>query len=129
MNRSHGTQKSAQGISTSIIESRPDLSVILLCIDIRRNCLPMDQEAATWFISRKVPTFLVLTKIDELSKNQRPAQIRQWKDWTEAQNSPLVCGLYPVSARTGEGVSELEKSLKVFLGYSGSATGESDLPG
>lgn len=115
MNRSQHTQKTSQDISTSIIESRKDLSVILLCIDIRRDCLPMDQEAARWFLSRNLPLMMVLTKIDELSKNQRSGQIERWKQWIRAEGSPDVRGLYPVSSRTGEGISGLAEPLRDLL--------------
>jgi GTP-binding protein len=115
MNRSQNTKKTSQDVSTSIIESRSDLGLILLCIDIRRDCLPMDQEAARWFLSRNIPLMMVLTKIDELSKNQRSQQILQWKEWIGSEGENGVLGLYPVSARTGEGIPELAGPLREHL--------------
>lgn len=115
MNRSQNTQKTSQDVSTSLIESRSDLELILLCIDIRRDCLPMDQEAARWFLSRNIPLMLVLTKIDELSKNKRSLQIQQWKEWIGSEGGNGVLGLYPVSARTGEGIPELAGPLRECL--------------
>jgi GTP-binding protein len=115
MNRSQNARMASQDVATSIIESRVDLSLILLCIDIRRDCLPMDQEAARWFLSRKIPLMMVLTKIDELSKNLRTGQIRLWQDWIGALGSSGILGLYPLSARTGEGVPDLSGSLGNYL--------------
>ncbi len=128
MNRSQGTKKTSQDISTILVEARQDISAILLCVDIRREVLPADQEAARWFLSRGLPVALVLTKLDTLSGNGRTAQIRNWKRWIEEENADGILGLYPVSARSGEGVPEVaalvRRILAGFPGPEGGATGE-----
>lgn len=128
MNRSQGMKKTSQDISTILVEARQDISAILLCVDIRREVLPADQEAARWFLSRGLPVALVLTKLDTLSGNGRTAQIRNWNRWIEEENADGILGLYPVSARSGEGVPEVaalvRRILAGFPGPEGGATGE-----
>jgi len=128
MNRSQGMKKTSQDISTILVEARQDISAILLCVDIRREVLPADQEAARWFLSRGLPVALVLTKLDTLSGNGRTAQIRNWNRWIEEENAGGILGLYPVSARSGEGVPEVAalvgRILAGFPGPEGGATGE-----
>ncbi len=104
MNRSQGTRQTSQDVSTALVESREDLSAILLCIDIRRDLLPADQEAARWFLSRNLPVALVLTKLDTLSGNGRTGPIRSWRRWIEEEDADGILGLFPVSARSGEGI-------------------------
>ncbi|MCL4485881.1 MAG: ribosome biogenesis GTP-binding protein YihA/YsxC [Nitrospirae bacterium] len=128
MNRSQGIKKSSQDISTTLVESRPDISAILLCVDIRREVLPADQEAARWFFSRGLPVAVVLTKLDTLSGNGRTAQIRNWKRWIEEEEAEGLLGLYPVSARSGEGIPEVAalvgRILSGFPGGGRESTGE-----
>lgn len=124
MNRNQETRRISQDVSTSIIEARTDIAVILLCIDIRRNVLPVDQEAARWFLARNIPVMMVLTKADELSKNQRAGQILQWREWIRGEGDSLILGLFPVSSRTGDGISDLACPLRRILYGEETASGE-----
>ena len=119
MNRSQGTRQISQDVSTALVESREDLMAILLCVDIRRDLLPADQEAARWFLSRGLPVALVLTKLDTLSGNGRTAPIRGWKRRIEEENADGILGLFPVSARTGEGIPAVAELVEGFLSGSG----------
>ncbi len=121
MNRSHGTRHTSRDVSTALVESRPDLAAVLLCIDIRRDLLPADQDAAHWFRSKGFPVALVLTKTDTLSGNSRIAHILRWRTWKDNENDKGLLGVFPVSARTGEGIPELADLIAKILkeGYGG----------
>lgn len=80
------------------VRNRP--SQTLLLIDARHPGLASDHSAWQWFQDLSVPITLVATKIDKLTRAERP---RAYAVMQAAWKSPVV----PVSAATGEGMKEL----------------------
>lgn len=90
------------------LKERPNLRLVILIMDIRRDPAGHDMELLQWFNHYLIPTLPVLTKIDKLSKSkvqQRARQIEQMlMEGVNLQTAPK-----PVlfSARTGEGKEAL----------------------
>ena len=75
-------------------------SQTLLLVDARHPGLASDRSAWQWFQDLSVPITVVATKIDKLTRAERP---RAYAVMQAAWQSPIV----PVSAVTGEGMKEL----------------------
>jgi len=58
------------------LEKRPQLKAVVMLFDIRRVPREEDLELLDWLEEFEVPTIPVITKIDKVSRNQRPAQIK-----------------------------------------------------
>ena len=72
----------------------------LLLVDARHVGLASDRSARTWLDELRIPTTVVATKIDKLTRAERP---RAYAAVKAALEAPVV----PVSAVTGEGLKEL----------------------
>jgi GTP-binding protein len=75
-------------------------SQTLLLVDVRHPGLPSDRSAWQWFQDVSVPITVVATKIDKLTRAERP---RVLAGMQAAWQSPIVA----VSAVTGEGMKAL----------------------
>ncbi|MCH9611230.1 MAG: putative GTP-binding protein EngB [Chlamydiales bacterium] len=56
-------------------KSPPQLALLLL--DCRRKPSELDMQMGEWLMAQEVPTILVLTKVDKLSKNERMTNTRE----------------------------------------------------
>ena len=72
----------------------------LLLVDARHPGLAPDRSARQWLEALSLPTTVVATKIDKLTRAERPRAYRQLE---AALHAPVV----PTSAITGEGLKEL----------------------
>ena len=84
------------------LQDRP--AGVLLLVDARHPGLGSDRSARQWLEERSLPTTVVATKIDKLTRAERP---RVCRDLQAALHAPVV----PVSAVTGEGLKELWKQI------------------
>jgi GTP-binding protein len=75
-------------------------SQTLLLVDARHPGLPSDRSAWEWFQNLSVPITVIATKIDKLTRAERP---RAFAGMQAAWQSPVVA----VSAVTGEGMKAL----------------------
>ncbi len=74
--------------------------LVLLLLDARHPGLSADGLARQWLEELSLPTTIVATKIDKLTRAERPRVCRELE---AALHAPVV----PVSAVTGEGLKEL----------------------
>lgn len=86
--------------NTQSRDARTGPSQTLLLVDARHPALAPDRSAGQWFQDLSVPITVVATKIDKLTRAERP---RAYAVMQAAWQSPIV----PVSAVTGEGMKEL----------------------
>jgi GTP-binding protein len=77
---------------------------VLLLVDARHPGLGSDASARRWLEEQSLPTTIVATKIDKLTRAERP---RVCRNLQAALYAPVV----PVSAVTGEGLKELWKQI------------------
>ena len=87
------------------VETLREVDVVMLVHDASSRAGHGDEYVSKLLKNVEVPVVLVLNKIDRINKNQLLPiieQMRQWFDFTE---------IVPISAVTGDGVEELERTL------------------
>ena len=92
------------------IDSRDNLKLAFLLIDIRRTPDRFELELLSHLAKRRVPAAITLTKCDKLSRNQREQRIR------------LICGelgitreaLFLTSAKSGDGRKEMLRLIEEY---------------
>ena len=104
-------QAAWQDLITSYLESRESLKCVVVIVDLRHALKISDLQLVDWLRIRNVPFFLVYTKADKLSANQR------------SRNGAILdagFGISPderllFSAKTGMGRDGLVQALDRFL--------------
>ncbi|MBK8480130.1 MAG: ribosome biogenesis GTP-binding protein YsxC [Proteobacteria bacterium] len=94
------------GLISTYIEERPQLSLVLLLIDIRRAPAQEEHDLLEWCALRQRRTLTVLTKADKLSKAQRFAAATQAQRALSLPRPPLAC-----SVTLRESIAELRRVL------------------
>jgi GTP-binding protein len=86
------------------LKERPNLRLVILIMDIRRDPAAQDLDLLQWFNHCRIPVLLVLTKIDKLSKSQVRLRAHQIEEML-MKGADLKTATGPVlfSAKTGEG--------------------------
>ena len=93
------------------VEQRPTLRGVLWLLDIRRDPSADDLAMGTLLAQRKMPTLVVLTKGDHVTRGRRAARVA-------AIAATLRMGpeaLLVTSARSREGAEELRDAVLAFL--------------
>ena len=93
----------------SYLNSRENLKVILFLFDIRREAGEEELQMLAWILHHKVPSILVLTKVDKVSKSVRSAQTMRIT--SRIKGLPYV----HYSATKNEGRKELIAQLREKL--------------
>lgn len=85
------------------IANRPNLKAVVLLMDLRRTPRQEEFDLMDWLHRYKVPTILVLTKADKLSKTK---QKKQWRNAAETLGVEMDA-LLLFSAKSGMGKDAL----------------------
>ncbi len=93
------------------VEDRPRLEAVLWLLDIRRDPSPDDAAMATLLAKRAVPTLVVLTKGDQVTRTRRAARVAAIAAALKFEDSQLLV----TSARTREGAEELRDAVLSIL--------------
>jgi GTP-binding protein len=102
-----GRQGVRGGRGESVLPDIPGLHVLLL-IDSRHPGLESDLHAWRWLASVAVPSSVVATKLDKLSRAERARHLTELE---RVHESPVL----GVSAQTGEGLKELWEQIATRL--------------
>ncbi len=81
------------------IETRSNLKLALLLIDIRRTPDDYEEEILSILARREIPSAITLTKCDKLSRNQRNQRIRQISETLGIPGDSF----FTTSAKSGDG--------------------------
>lgn len=74
-----GTKKKwAAALESYLNHSKPSLALFLL--DIRRDPSELDMQMGRWLEAQEIPTVLILTKVDKVSKSERVANTKKILD-------------------------------------------------
>ncbi|MDX9941225.1 MAG: ribosome biogenesis GTP-binding protein YihA/YsxC [Bacteroidales bacterium] len=92
---------------------RPNLVCSFLLIDIRHEALKNDLEFMAWMGGRRIPFYLIFTKADKLTHNQRQSAIAAYMKVLGEQWEPLPPFLV-TSSDTGMGREELLALIETF---------------
>jgi GTP-binding protein len=76
-------------IEAYLIE-RLELKFLIFLVDVRHPPNKLDQQMYTWILERGLPTIMVLTKCDKLTKNQLNAQTKKIQNTFDEQSLRLV---------------------------------------
>ena len=88
------------------LQGRPNLRGLVVTIDIRRGVTELDRTMLGWAEALGLPTLLLLTKSDKVSRNEAAKQRRQ-----VMAEVPAAAAVIVFSAETGEGVREARACL------------------
>jgi GTP-binding protein len=91
-------------------EERRSLVGLMITVDIRRGLMELDQTMLAWAGRLEIPTLLLLTKADKLSRSAALAQQRLVDAGCAAG---IECVLF--SALTLQGTEEARRQLEVWL--------------
>jgi len=87
------------------VESMHEVDAVMLVHDASSRAGHGDEYVSKLLKGVKVPVVLVLNKIDRINKSQLLPIIEQMRRWYEFTD------IVPISAETGDGVEDLEKTL------------------
>ena len=104
------------------LSTREQLAGVVWLLDIRRELSPDDQTMANLLAARGVPVLVAVTKADKVSRNRRPARVRQILAATAVAEDQCVV----TSAQTREGTAELQESVLALIDPGGSTAGHSE---
>ncbi len=107
-----------QLIESYLTQSRFLIGMILI-IDSRHGITDLDQEMIGWLKELGLPTLLIATKIDKLSRSQASIAIRT----LEAEATQLgIAAVIAFSAKTGQGKDQIWQAMLELLRASISAS-------
>jgi len=86
------------------LTEREQLKLVVQLIDSRHPPTPKDLEMISLLDEAEVPTLIVATKIDKLTRSERDKNLREIRKVLELESEALVI---PFSAVTGEGVGPI----------------------
>jgi GTP-binding protein len=93
--------------------TRKKLRIVIVILDARIPPTPLDRALIQWLADLSLPTLIVMTKIDKLSKNKSVQARRQIAEGLAI--SPEV--ISPFSAHTGVGKKELWQRITQLLKF------------
>lgn len=93
------------------LNARENLRGVVQLVDIRHAPSALDIQMYQWLKHFGVPTAVVATKVDKLSRSQAIKQLAVVKKTLSLENEPLVT----FSAQTGQGKDELWKIIEDWI--------------
>jgi len=91
-----------------------DLRLVILLLDIRRDPQNEEKDLMTWLAARQVPTLVVLTKADKVSRGRRAERVATAARALDLAEPPLL-----FSAVSGEGREAVWRRLAMACGPTG----------
>jgi len=92
---------------------RANMVCSFMLVDIRHESLKNDLEFMAWLGSRQIPFYIVFTKADKLTHNQRQSSIAQYMKKLSEQWEPLP-PFVATSSETGQGREEILNLIESF---------------
>lgn len=97
-------KRSWQKMVETYLKTRSNLKCVVVILDIRREPSQGDLDLLNWLSRYEIPSVIVLTKTDKLSRNQCRAQVKSIHKDLEAVYTGK---LFTFSAKTREGREEI----------------------
>jgi GTP-binding protein len=94
------------------LSQRETLRLVVLILDVRRDPTGEDRQLIDWLQFYSLPSLIVLTKIDKVSRNELDQRQRRIG---EALNLSLTTPLISFSAKTGAGRDLLWREIEKIL--------------
>lgn len=80
-------------------------------VDARHDPSPLDRQMLDYLSALKLPTLVVITKVDKLKRSQRKEQLRKIGEVLALDREQVL----PFSSKTGEGREELLASIEHLI--------------
>lgn len=95
------------------LNNRREIRAVIQLVDMRHPPSKDDVTMHQWLLAKNVPTLVVATKADKISKGQWQKHLKQIKEGLEL---PGIDVILPFSAETGVGREELHSLVAEILG-------------
>lgn len=83
------------------LERRKSLSALILLMDVRHPLNPLDSQLCHWCAQRELPTLVLLTKADKLSRNANMKTLQETRKALRKIGPLFDCDLFSATKRTG----------------------------
>lgn len=100
-------QNQWQSLITSYLQTRVQLALVVVIVDLRHEPKVMDRELIDWLRYQEVPTQVVYTKADKLSKNKQQANAAALDAGFNLRPADRIL----FSSKSGLGLPALKKSI------------------
>jgi GTP-binding protein len=108
------TERAAWGpMVERFFRQRQALGGIIQLLDVRHAPSAEDCQRRAWLLAWNLPLLAVATKVDKISRNQRPSHVRQIRDTLSLDGSEA---LVLFSAQTGEGQEKVWEWIRQVTG-------------
>ena len=94
------------------LRDSPNLRGIVQLLDARHDPSDDDLQMLEFLAELEVPTIMVATKTDKLSRSQVPARVRRLAEMAGVREEQVI----PFSATTGAGRAELAEAIRDLVG-------------
>ena len=102
-------KKSWKNLIEGYLGNRPNLCLMILIIDSRRDPREEELQFAEWLEMQGIPFIVALTKIDKIKRSHRQKALTVWKKFLDTENICLF------SAVTGEGKDKIWQAIDRHL--------------
>lgn len=101
-----------KGLIERYLANRPDLRMVVVLVDARRDPQDMDAQLIDALAEMEIPTLVLATKVDKLTRNERQKQLRAIVEGFDLPEDALVA----FSSVTGEGADEVWDRIDSMCG-------------
>ena len=109
--RSKGEQKEWSKLTTSYVQSRRSLCLILHLVDMRHGLFDSDRKLQEWLLSINKNFMVVFTKADKISRGARKGLMQKYiRDGLYSNEMPII-----TSGETRDGIRELREVIEKRL--------------
>lgn len=102
-----------EALLSTYLQTREELSGLIVIMDIRRPLLELDETMLDWFATTGKPIHILLTKSDKLSRQQSTITLMKVKAYL-AENYPQ-CSVQVFSSLKKQGLEEAEAVIAGWL--------------
>ena len=110
--RGRAEQKEWSKLTTSYIQGRRNLSLVLHLVDMRHGLFDSDRKLQEWLSSINVKFMVVFTKADKISRGSRKGLMQKYiRDGLYSGEMPVI-----TSGETRDGIKELRDVIEKYAG-------------
>lgn len=109
-----------QGLLSQYLQTRPQLSGLILIMDARRGMTALDQQMVEWFSGTGKPIHVLLTKADKLNQSEGRMALEKLKKELGAVCSPEQWTAQLFSSTKRLGLAQADQVISAWLGIESS---------
>lgn len=109
-------KKKWQATIQTYLNKRENLAVLVLLMDIRHPLTDLDQDMIKWASQSQIPTQILLTKADKLTRNKQNQAVSKVEK--AIKNIPGQFGVEPFSSHNGLGVKQMQQQIADWVNSS-----------